>query len=174
MLRAFLGHLLRFLSLCAFAFWQGGFVFYAGVVVPLAGELWGHRTQGFLTRQVVPWIHLAALAALGLWLLDAALLKPRRKSRFLLTLAMSLGVLLLIWLYPQMDAHLDPEINHVEEPRQFRLLHRIYLWTSTVTWMASLAWLWLLTAQDDPRKENEGDPENEKSRRNRDTGQPAA
>ena len=40
----------RFLSLCAFAFWQGGFVFYSGVVVPIGSDELGDTVQGFITR----------------------------------------------------------------------------------------------------------------------------
>ena len=35
----------RFLGLCALLFWQGGFTFYAAVVVPIAGQVLPHGSH---------------------------------------------------------------------------------------------------------------------------------
>lgn len=152
MIGQFLKHLLRFLTLCAFAFWQGGFVFYSGVVVPLGSDMWGDRTQGFLTRMVAPWMNVAGGVALAIWILDGIFNPPWRKTRIFLAISMGIGVAVLVWLYPQMNTHLDPVTEFVEDPKGFKRLHRVYLWLCTVIWMVSLLWLWLLTS---PRKQDE-------------------
>src|SRR2546423_10638475 len=55
----------RFLVIAALMLWQGGFTFYAAVVVPIGmDELGSHTAQGFLTRRVAPFINLAGLLAL--------------------------------------------------------------------------------------------------------------
>ena len=56
----------RFLVVIAFLFWQGGFLFYASVVVPVAQkelatsqEPDSHRRQGFVTRRVTNFLNLS-------------------------------------------------------------------------------------------------------------------
>src|SRR5262249_17618726 len=57
----------RFLVLAGLMLWQGGFTFYAAVVVPIGmDELGSHTAQGVITRRVAPVINLAGLAALAL------------------------------------------------------------------------------------------------------------
>src|SRR6059058_825237 len=67
----------RFLVIVALMFWQGGFLFYASVVVPVGTEVFGRhypaphgenvsakRQQGRITRTVAFWINLSGAAAL--------------------------------------------------------------------------------------------------------------
>ncbi len=54
----------RFLVLLALFFWQGGFTFYAAVVVPIGQHVFGHLRQGFVTRQVTVYLNLAGAVAL--------------------------------------------------------------------------------------------------------------
>lgn len=138
--------LARFLALCAFAFWQGGFVFYAGVVVPIGADELGDTVQGFITRRVTQGLNLAGATALGLWMLDGLLNPPRgRRVGALLGVLIFLVILqgLLFWLHPKMDQMLDPATISVEDRPLFRVRHKVYLWTSTFLWLGSLAWLWL-------------------------------
>lgn len=136
----------RFLALSAFAFWQGGFVFYAGVVVPIGAEELGDSVQGFITRRVTQGLNLAGVAALGLWAVDGLLNPPRGKKLGVLVLTLGLLVAMqayLIWLHPKMDQMLDPATISVENRPLFRIRHKLYLWTSTFLWLGSLVWLWL-------------------------------
>ena len=49
----------RFLVLIALFFWQGGFTFYAAVVVPVGQQvLHSHLRQGFVTQQVTNYLNL--------------------------------------------------------------------------------------------------------------------
>jgi hypothetical protein len=133
----------RYLAMVSFAFWQGGFVFYAGVVVPLGTAMWGDRTQGFLTRQVTPWMNVAGLVACGVFLLDSLLWRRFRRLRLGLALVLGAGVLYLIWLHPHLNTLMVPETETILDRRAFRMLHKIYLWLCTVLWMVSLVWLGL-------------------------------
>src|SRR5947209_11754789 len=62
----------RSLVLAALMFWQGGFTFYAAVVVPLASAELGHLQQGFITRHVAWYLNLAGAVALLVLAWDAA------------------------------------------------------------------------------------------------------
>ncbi len=153
--------LFRYLGLVAFAFWQGGFVFYAGVVVPLGASVWGDRTQGFFTRLVTPWMNVAGLVACGLFLVDALLSKTWRISRLVMALVMAMGVLGLFVLQSQISGHLDPETESIANHPLFRLKHQVYLWLCTVIWLISLVWLGLSVVLVEPTNQKK-EPEKQK------------
>ena len=137
----------RFFALCAFALWQGGFVFYAGVVVPIGSDEFGDTAQGFVTRRVTFWLNLVGFAAVGLLLVDylARPLAGGKKAWFKALWGLMLVCqTALVVLHPRMDLLLEPETVSVLDRKTFRLLHQVYLWTSTVMWVASLGWLWLV------------------------------
>ena len=145
----------RYLAMASFAFWQGGFVFYAGVVVPLGSAMWGDRTQGFLTRQVTPWMNVAGLVACGMFFLDSLVWTRFRRFRMGLALVMGAAVLYLVWLHPQLNSLMVPESETILDRRAFRTLHKIYLWLCTVVWMVSLVWLGLtLPGPEKPGRRN--------------------
>lgn len=137
----------RFCVLVALFFWQGGFTFYAAVVVPVGQQVFGHLRQGFITRQVTVYLNLAGAVALVflLWdqlaAFDAARL--RKASRWFLWVGMLMTLLSLAWLHPTMDALLIPKGRIVRDPDQFRTYHRTYLWISTVQWACGLLYLFL-------------------------------
>jgi len=146
----------RFLVLAALMFWQGGFVFYAGVVVPIGTEVLGSaQEQGRITRRVAVWLNwtgAAALVPIG-WDALADRRNPwARRGRIATWLVMAGGQIVLFCLYPRLDAMFDPEALHISERRLFRTLHRTYLWTSTVQWIAGVSYaaltLWAWTAGD--------------------------
>ena len=135
----------RFLVVAALMFWQGGFTFYAAVVVPVGqGVLGSAARQGLITRQVTNYLNLAgalALVPLG-W--EALLSKDRtkyRRLRLMSWLVMAAAALLLIWLHGFLDDLFDPEAMQISDRHLFRAGHRSYLWVSTLQWASAILYL---------------------------------
>jgi hypothetical protein len=129
----------RFLVVAALMFWQGGFTFYAAVVVPVGQDVLGsHREQGFITRQVTDYLNLAGAVALLPLAWDAAVSGDEaarwRRARWAAWLGMALLLGVLAWLHPRLDALLETETHHIVNPKRFRTEHRWYLWASTLQW----------------------------------------
>ncbi len=137
----------RFLVLIALLFWQGGFTFYAAVVVPTGQEVLGsHLDQGFITRQVTNSLNLSGAVALLVLALDLAAARETarvRRLRWLLWLGMVATLVALVWLHPHIDQYLDPETQTVIDHKAFYPLHRLYLWVSTVQWGCAVGYAWL-------------------------------
>jgi hypothetical protein len=133
----------RFLVVAALMFWQGGFTFYAAVVVPVGQDVLGsHREQGFITRQVTNYLNLTGAVALLPLAWDAAVsgdpVARWRRLRWAAWLGMALILGLLVWLHLHMDELLDPEAHRLFNPQLFRVEHRGYLWASTLQWCCSV------------------------------------
>jgi hypothetical protein len=137
----------RWLLLWALMFWQGGFTFYGGVVVPVGSDVLGsEREQGFITRKVTNYLNLAGAVALAVWGWDLSAgrgMSPGgRRFRWAIWCGLVLSLALLVWLHPRLDDLLAPEDVMVLDRRRFRSLHERYLIVSTVQWVGCL----LLTA----------------------------
>lgn len=144
----------RFLVLAALAFWQGGFAFYAAVVVPMGEQVLSSPIeQGFVTRRVTNYLNLAGAVSLPLLLWDVVAANKRRKPRLVVWSLMSLLLLILIWLHPYIDRFLDVESMSVVDQTRFYLAHEGYLMASAVQWLCALAFgfLSLLAWRDDAR-----------------------
>ncbi len=129
----------RFVLLQLLMLWQGGFLFYALIVVPIGGDVLGSETtQGFITRRVTVWLN-----GFGGACLVAAIFDIRRTStlRILRQVVWFLAVLMqiaLVILHPRMDALLDADLHIVNDTQAFYRLHAIYLSVSGVLWFAML------------------------------------
>jgi len=139
----------RFLVLAVLLFWQGGFLFYAAVVVPIAQEiLTSGITQGFVTRQVTIYLNIAGAVALVPLLWDVLAAADQNRWRFWLRMlawgGMAGTLALLAWLHPRLDALLDLDFHTVDDMKGFRPLHRFYLWTSTLQWALGLVYIILM------------------------------
>jgi hypothetical protein len=139
----------RFLVLIALMFWQGGFTFYTGVVVPIGTNVLGSaEEQGWITRRVTGWLNLAGVVTLAVVAWDIAAggdpVRLRRRLRWALWLALAAALGLLVWLHPRLDALMDPEQAHIVNRPEFRRLHRYYLWISTLQWTVDLPFLLLM------------------------------
>ena len=134
----------RVLVLAALLFWQGGFTFYAAVVVPVGRDVLGsHRAQGFVTRRVTNYLNLAGAAALPLlaWDVAAAADRPgRRRLRWACWAGMAAALAVLAWLHARLDALLDPDAFGILDPGGFYPAHRWYLHVSTAQWACALAY----------------------------------
>jgi hypothetical protein len=137
----------RFLVLIALMFWQGGFLFYASVVVPIGQQVLGsHRAQGNITQQVTDYMNLSGGIALLPLAWDCAVGQDpssrRRYLRWLCWLGMAVGLAALVWLHPQLDAALKS--NTRDEYAWFRSAHRWYLWISSIQWGFGIGYVALM------------------------------
>ncbi len=140
----------RMLLLVSLMFWQGGFMFYGGVVVPVGARVLGSETtQGFITQSVTNYLNLAGAVCLIVWL--EHLWHERRngvsKLEWGLWSVAALSAMGLAGIHVQMDQLLAVESASVLDPQRFGRLHRIYLVTSTLQWLASLALLFLAVSR---------------------------
>lgn len=139
----------RLLVIVAVAFWQGGFTFYAAVVVPVGtGILGSQREQALITQPVTNYLNLVgALALLPLaWDIAMAPASWLRRARWSCWLGMVVTLGVLAWLHMRLDGLFDPATLEVLRRRDFRFLHRCYLWTSTLQWGCALIYLALSVA----------------------------
>jgi hypothetical protein len=128
----------RFLVLAALMFWQGGFTFYAAVVVPIGQQLLHPPlSQGVITRRVTDYLNLAGAVALVPLLWDMAVSGERsvwrRRLRSLSWAGMAATLGLLAWLHVRLDGLLDAFSQPVDAAA-FHAVHRVYLWVQTGQW----------------------------------------
>lgn len=138
----------RFLVLAALMFWQGGFIFYASVVVPIGQDQLGHFDQGLITRRVTNYLNLAGAVALVVLAGEAALIsdssKLRRWGRWAAWAGMALLLAALVWLHPRLEQLIDLDQERLVDRAAFRPLHRTYLWLSTVQWAIAIIYTLLI------------------------------
>jgi hypothetical protein len=138
----------RFLVVAALMFWQGGFTFYAAVVVPVGQSLLGHSGQGLITQQVTVWLNISGAICLVLLLLDLVQGRDpspwKRRLSWALWLGMAALLIGLFTLHPFMDRLLDTEVQSPGVRQTFRTLHRWYLWLSTIQWALAIGYILLM------------------------------
>jgi hypothetical protein len=139
----------RFLVFFLLSFSFGGFLFYAGVVVPIGTSVLGSTTQGFVTRLVTKAINGSTALTVMAIIWDYVAERNRRGRLekgmlFTCTCAIAVCSLSLFALHSRLDMLLDPARMDVLDSKTFYRLHRIYLWTSTIQWLCSLPVLWIL------------------------------
>jgi hypothetical protein len=138
----------RFASLQMLMLWQGGFLFYTSVVVPVGTEvLGGSFEQSRITRQVTGLINLIGLVALAALAAEAAWHggSPRQKAWIWgAWMAMALGLLFLFFVRERLLELVSyPDGAFVDRAR-FYGWHRVYLWISTFQWLAALVFCWTM------------------------------
>jgi hypothetical protein len=126
----------RFLVVAALMFWQGGFTFYAAVVVPVGQSVLGsHLEQGLITRQVTRYLNLAGAIALLILAWDAAASRSaHRRYRWGCWLGMTLSLAGLVWMHTVLNGLIDADAPRILDQSAFRAEHRLYLWVSTAQW----------------------------------------
>jgi hypothetical protein len=171
MSRGFMVALRRYLVVAAFCFWQGGFTFYASVVVPVGQEVFGHLDQGFITRQVTFFLNLSGVIACLILAWDLFGSGGQRGSgqvgRIALWLVLVGALAVLFRMHSQLDRLLDLDALVVADPGAFHPLHRLYLWVSTMQWAAALVYLALTlrTWRAEDREEAVGDRNEESAKK---------
>jgi len=140
----------RYLAMAALFFWQGGFVFYASVVVPTGQSvLDSHFRQGLITQQVTIWLNISGAIALVAMVWECLAARDRSRWRYWGRIALWLVMLLSLGGLFKVHALLDymlEQTSYSPDPVEFRLLHRLYLWVQTVQWGAAVVYLALALA----------------------------
>jgi hypothetical protein len=132
----------RFVVLAALLFWQGGFTFYAAVVVPVGRTTIGSGPQSIVTRRVTNYLNLSGIIALAplAWDIWATRDESRRTWRWAMWLGMAATMIALLWLHTQLDALMDPNTGAVQNGEAFYGQHRLYLWICTTQWALAAAY----------------------------------
>jgi len=133
----------RLLLLWALMFWQGGFMFYGGVVVPVGSRILGSDLeQGWITRSVTSYLNVAGAVALALWgwdlLAEPASFLGRRRLRWLSWCLLVLALGMLVRVHMRLEELLDLEQSIILDRSRFRSLHRRYLAVSTAQWLGCI------------------------------------
>ena len=145
----FIGQLRLFVLIVAIAFSFGGFTFYSAIVVKIGGEVLDATMQGFVTRLVTHVLNIASAITLLVFVWEAIASKNQRKSWanicfFSMLGLYSLCLITLVLVHPRLDALLDPDTFAVANSDRFYVLHRIYLISNSIQWLATLALIALI------------------------------
>jgi hypothetical protein len=138
----------RFLVIQALLLWQGGFLFYAAVVVPIGTDVHGSFEQGRLTRHVTDWMNLIGAAALIILAWDQLSRSGSRTCRRGLWgtwLAMLASLAALALLHVKVESYIDfSGQGGIADYAAFYSWHRVYLYIATGQWLVGLAYVVLL------------------------------
>lgn len=130
----------RFLVIQALLFWQGGFLFYAAVVVPIGTRVHGSIGQGTVTRHVTDWMNvIGAVAVANLAWDQWANGDPRgcRRARWGLWFVLAAGLVALALIHLRIEPYIDSTMDYAT----FYAWHRAYLYVASAQWVASLGYV---------------------------------
>ncbi|HEX3149873.1 MAG TPA: hypothetical protein VHR66_17485 [Gemmataceae bacterium] len=133
----------RFLVIQALMIWQGGFFFYAAVVVPTGTDVHGAFGQGMVTRHVTDWMNVVGAFAVAIFAWDQLSSRASRGIRWgqwLMWGLMASGLVALAFLHPRIEPYIDSTMEY----KTFYLWHRVYLYVATAQWVAGLVYVVLM------------------------------
>ena len=138
----------RFLVFQTLLLWQGGFLFYTAVVVPEGTRVLGSAAaQGAITTRVTDALNACGVVGLGLLAWDLGVTRdpaPRRTAaRWWCWAVAAACQFVLVVAHQLLDSFMDPGRRFVVIRPPFYPVHRVYLWASTVQWLACLVFGWL-------------------------------
>jgi hypothetical protein len=146
----------RFLVIAALMFWQGGFTFYAGIVVPIGRSALRSdlEKQTVITNRTTNYLNLAGAVSLVLLGWDGAVCRDpsrwRSRTRWLLWLGMAVTLGLLVGLHLYLEGYLQGDEEGMVIASGFRAIfrtgHRAYLWVSTLQWACAVGYVVLSLA----------------------------
>jgi hypothetical protein len=141
----------RLLVIQILLLWQGGFHFYTAVVVSTGTAVLGSAAaQGAITARVTDALNrigAVGLAILALELVLAGDPSWRRRYARWWCWGIAFAAQGLLFVFHQLlDAFMDPARTRVVIGPPFYPVHRLYLWTSTVQWLAGVVFVWLTVA----------------------------
>jgi hypothetical protein len=138
----------RFLVIQALMLWQGGFLFYAAVVVPTGTDVLGPFDQGRVTRHVTDAMNVIGAATLLVLAWDQlANTGPRQcvRARWALWAVLAGGLIALAVLHARIEGYVDFGAGgRVTDYPPFYFWHRVYLYVATAQWVAGLAYVPLM------------------------------
>jgi len=128
-------------------FWQGGFTFYAAVVIPVAGVVLDPNLhqRARITGAATNVLNVAGIAAVLLLVWDVAAspdpCRRRFRARFGVWTVLFVTLAALFPLHYWLEM-LDPPGGTGPTDREtFYRAHQIYLWASAAQWLAALIYL---------------------------------
>ena len=134
----------RFLVVQALLLWQGGFLFYAAVVVPIGTDTLGAFAQGRVTRQATDALNVIGVAAVLVLAWDQlanAELGRLRYARWVFWGLLAVGLAALTVVHGMIDRHVELAADgRVTDYPAFYFWHRVYLCVSTAQWIAGLGY----------------------------------
>jgi hypothetical protein len=146
----------RSVLLFALMFWQGGFMFYGAVTVPIMrARLGAGPDRSLITQQVTQWMNLAGTLAILAMFADLwASPLERKRWRWIAWLAMALPQPIVIFLHRELSRQMAAASFHSSELSGFLLWHRAYLLCNTIQWLGGLAFavLSIRAWRDEDRK----------------------
>jgi hypothetical protein len=127
-------------------FWQGGFLFYSTVVIPIGREVLGSiRQQARITRQATFALNLAGGVALAALAWDVLALpdpgRARVRGRSCLWVLLLSSLLFLVWLRSMLDRQFNPTALEIAEPVGFTNGHQVYIGVSILQTVLALGLL---------------------------------
>ncbi len=141
----------RFIVFQTFLLWQGGFLFYTAIVVPAGTQVLGSAAaQGAITARVTEALNLIAVVGLlaFAWELNSSRDSHVRRTR-MRWWCWGVAVVcqcVLFFAHHLLTAFMDAERMSVTITPPFYPVHRLYLWASTLQWLACLVMLPLTLA----------------------------
>jgi hypothetical protein len=138
----------RLLVIQALLLWQGGFLFYTAVVVSTGTAVLGSAAaQGAITTRVTDSLNTLGVTGLAILAVELGLTRDPAARRIAARWACWWIAFacqgLLFAFHRLLDAFMDPTRTHVAIGPPFYPVHRLYLWTSTIQWLACLVFTWL-------------------------------
>jgi hypothetical protein len=138
----------RFLVVQALMSWQGGFLFYAAVVVPTGTDVLGSFEQGRVTRHVTDVMNaIGAVTLLVLAWDQWANAEPGwcRRARWAVWAVLAAGLVALAVVHPVVERLVDfGAEGRVHDYRAFYFWHRVYLYVSTAQWVGAIGYIALM------------------------------
>ncbi|HVS39734.1 MAG TPA: hypothetical protein VMS17_29525 [Gemmataceae bacterium] len=140
----------RYLSLCALLFWQGGFLFYALVVIPITGRVLGEKLlhlRAQITGAATSWLNGVGVVALALLLWDLAVSTDgsrfRNRGRGLAWAVLFFSLAVLFALHYWLEVLDPPDSRGPSNPAAFGVAHTLYVVAAMVQSAAALVYLGL-------------------------------
>jgi hypothetical protein len=132
----------RFLVIQALMLWQGGFLFYAAVVVPTGTDVLGSFEQGRVTRHVTDSMNVIGAVALAILAWDQVCSPTLRRTRWAMWATLAVGLVMLALLHPRIESYVDfSAAGGISDYPAFYFWHRVYLYVTSTQWFISLAYV---------------------------------